>query len=88
MPTVELSPISSAIKRARGMLVPAVKSVAVLIKKSRGFRNHCLFGACQTVPMRMVFVMLTVLAFTLWDQSGNHGQYTGTFFSVLRRALS
>ena len=38
--------------------------------------------------MRMVFVMLTVLAFTLWDQSGNHGQYTGTFFSVLRRALS
>jgi hypothetical protein len=38
--------------------------------------------------MRMVFVMLTVLAFTLWDQSGSHGQFTGAFFSFLRRVLS
>jgi len=38
--------------------------------------------------MRMVFVMLTVLAFTLWDQSGNHGQFTGAFFLFLRRVLS
>jgi hypothetical protein len=38
--------------------------------------------------MRMVFVMLTVLAFTLWDQSGNYGQLTGPFFSFLRRVLS
>jgi hypothetical protein len=37
--------------------------------------------------MRVVFVMLTVLAFTLWDQSGNHGQFTGAFFLFLRRVL-
>ena len=38
--------------------------------------------------MRMVFGMLTVLAFTLWDQSGNHGQFTGAFFAFLQRVLS
>lgn len=38
--------------------------------------------------MRMLFVMLTLLAFTLWDQSGNHGQYTGPFFSILRRVFT
>jgi len=32
--------------------------------------------------------MLTVLAFTLWDQSGNHGRYTSPFFSFLHRVLS
>jgi len=38
--------------------------------------------------MRMVFVMLAVLAFTLWDQSGNHGRYTGPVFSFLHRVFS
>ena len=38
--------------------------------------------------MRMLFVMLGLLAFTLWDQSGNHGQFTGALFSLLRRGLS
>jgi hypothetical protein len=38
--------------------------------------------------MRMLFVMLTLLAFTLWDQSTNHGQFTGPFFLVLRRVVT
>jgi hypothetical protein len=38
--------------------------------------------------MRMLFVMLTMLAFTLWDQSGNHGQFTQPLFAFLRRVLS
>jgi len=38
--------------------------------------------------MRMLFVMLAVLAFTLWDQRGNHGQYTSPVFSFLHRVLS
>ena len=42
----------------------------------------------QTVPMRIVFLMLTVLAFTVWDQNGNHGQYTGRLFSFLHRVFS
>jgi hypothetical protein len=38
--------------------------------------------------MRLLFVMLAVLAFTLWDQRGNQGQYTGPFFSFLHRVMS
>ena len=45
-------------------------------------------GGGQTVPMRIVFLMLTILAFTVWDQNGNHGQYTGPFFSFLHRVFS
>jgi hypothetical protein len=38
--------------------------------------------------MRFLFVMLTLMAFTIWDQSANHGQFTGPFFSVLRRIVT
>jgi hypothetical protein len=38
--------------------------------------------------MRMLFVMLAILTFTLWDQSGNHGQYTQPVFAFLHRVFS
>ena len=36
----------------------------------------------------MLFVMLAILAFTLWDQSGNHGQITQPAFALLHRVFS
>jgi hypothetical protein len=38
--------------------------------------------------MRMLFVMLTLLALTLWDQSSNYGRYSGPLFSFLHRVFS
>jgi hypothetical protein len=38
--------------------------------------------------MRLLFVMLTLLAFTIWDQSANHGQFSGPFFQLLRRLVT
>ena len=38
--------------------------------------------------MRMLFFMLTIMAFTIWDQSGNHGQFTQPVFAVLHRVFS
>lgn len=40
------------------------------------------------VRMRLLFVMLTLLAFTIWDQSANHGQFSGPFFLFLRRVIT
>jgi hypothetical protein len=38
--------------------------------------------------MRLLFFMLTLLAFAIWDQSANHGQVTGPFFLLLRRVVA
>jgi len=67
---------------------PPLQAGVPIAKTVRSLLTDVLVSWRQNDAMRMLFVMLTLLAFTLWDQSGNHGQYTGPFFSILRRVFT
>ncbi len=38
--------------------------------------------------MRLLFVLLLLTSFTIWDQRQNRAEYTGPFFYFLHRLLN